>query len=118
MKLANALFFTLAAAVLLAADVAGKWKGNLDGGGRETVLTLKADGAKVTGTMSGPEGKDYPITRGELSGDAISLTVASEWQGNPSTLLVKGTVAGDVMKLRVEAEGGGWGADLEARRVK
>ena len=46
--------FTLLA---VAADVTGKWVAQVpgrDGQSREVVYNLKADGAKLTGTMSGP----------------------------------------------------------------
>jgi hypothetical protein len=67
------------------ADVTGKWKGPMEGTGADVVLDLKADGANVTGTMSDSEGKPRPITKGSLDGDKISLTVASEYQGNAIT---------------------------------
>jgi hypothetical protein len=41
-----------------------------------------------TGTMSDSAGKPRPITKGSLDGDKISLTMASEYQGNPMTLPV------------------------------
>ena len=50
--------------------------------------------------------KPRPITKGSLDGDKISLTVASEYQGNPITLLVTGTVSGDTMKLKIQTEDG------------
>jgi len=99
----------------LAADVTGKWKGTMEGAG-DVVLELKADGASVTGTMSDSEGKPRPITKGSLDGDKISLTVASEWQGNPITLLVTGTVAGDTMNLKIQTEDGAWGTDAVVKR--
>lgn len=84
--------------------------------GREVVFQLKQDGAKVGGTMSGPGGEPRPITEGELTGDSISLTVASEWQGSPVKLLVKGKVIGNEMKLTVESEGGDWSTDLTLKK--
>lgn len=108
----------LAAVVpLLAADVNGKWTGQMGQSGREVVFQLKADGNNVSGTMSGPEGEPRPVTKGELDGDNISLTVASQWQGSPVNLLVKGKVAGDEMKLTVESEDGGWGTDLVVKKA-
>jgi len=92
---------------LCAADVSGKWKGAMETG-RDVVFELKSEGSKVSGTMSGPQGEPRRITEGKLEGDNIALKVASEWEGNPVTLLVKGKVAGNEMRLTVEAEGGGW----------
>lgn len=104
------------AASALAADVTGKWKGPMEGTGGDVVLDLKADGVTVTGTMSDSEGKPRPITKGSLDGDKISFTVASEWQGNPITLLVTGTVSGDTMNLKIQTEDGAWGTDAVVKR--
>ena len=98
------------------ADVTGKWKGPMEGTGADVVLDLKSDGATVTGTMSDSEGKPRPITKGSLDGGKISLTVASEYQGNPITLLVTGTVSGDTMTLKIQTEDGAWGTDAVVKR--
>jgi hypothetical protein len=102
---------------LCAADITGRWKGQMGESGREVVFQLRSDGTKVSGTMSGPNGEPRPITRGELNGEDISLTVASEWQGNPVKLLVKGKVTGNEMKLTVESEGGGWSTELVLKKA-
>ncbi len=102
-------------AVLLAADVTGKWKGQIEGQDRETVLTLKAEGSAVTGTMSDPEGKPRNL-KGTIDGDKVDLTVDSEWQGNPVKLLLKGTASADELKLTVSSENGEWSAGLTAKR--
>jgi hypothetical protein len=100
----------------LAADVTGKWKGPMEGTGADVVLDLKTDGASVTGTVSDSEGKPRPITKGSLDGDKIALTVASEYQGNPITLLVTGTVSGDTMNLKIQTEDGAWGTGAVVKR--
>lgn len=100
----------------LAADVTGKWKGPMEGTGADVALELKSDGAMITGTMSDSEGKPRPIVKGSLDGAKISLTVASEYQGNPITLLVTGTVSGDTMNLKIQTEDGAWGTDAVVKR--
>ena len=100
----------------MAAGVTGKWKGPMEGTGADVVLDLKSDGAIVTGTMSDSGGKPRPIAKGTLDGDKISLTVASEWQGNPITLLVTGTVSGDTMNLKIQTDDGAWGTDAVVKR--
>ena len=48
----------LAATLLIAADISGKWTGDMPGRGGETMptsFTFKADGDKLTGTMTGPQ---------------------------------------------------------------
>jgi hypothetical protein len=111
------LLLLAAGARAQAADVTGKWKGPMEGTGADVVLELKADGSIVTGTMSDSEGKPRPITKGTLDGDKISLTVASEWQGNPITLVVSGTVSGDTMNLKIQTEDGSWGTGAVVKRT-
>jgi hypothetical protein len=101
---------------LIAADVTGKWTGQMGEGGREVVFDLKQDGTKISGTMSGPNGEPRKITGGSLTGDDIDMTVASEWQGSPVTLKVKGKVSGSEMKLRIESEGGDWGTGATVKK--
>ena len=112
---AAATLLSLAAA-LIAADVTGKWKGQIGESSRETIFTLKAAGSKVTGSMSDPEGKERPL-KGTIKGDNISFTVDSEWEGSPVKLLVKGTVAGDEMKLDISSENGEWSTSLTVKRM-
>jgi hypothetical protein len=106
------------AALLFAADVTGKWKGQIENSERDTVFTRKAEGSSVTGSMSDPEGqgKERPL-KGTIKGVDISFTVDSSWQGNPVKLLVKGTVAGDEMKLEMSSEGGEWSTSLTVKRM-
>ena len=106
------------AALLFAADVTGKWKGQIENSERDTIFTLKAEGSSVTGSMSDPEGqgKERPL-KGTIKGNDISFTVDSSWQGNPVKLLVKGTVAGDEMNLEMSSEGGEWSTSLTVKRM-
>lgn len=112
------LLFAMAAATMQAraADVTGKWKGPLGDTGSDVEFVLKSDGANVTGTMTDSEGKPRPITKGSFADGRISLTVASEYSGNPITLLVTGTVEGDTMTLKVQTEDGAWGTDAVVKR--
>jgi hypothetical protein len=68
--------------------------------------------------MSGPNGEPRPITEGRLEGENISLTVASEWQGNPVKLLVKGKVAGNQMNLTVQSDGGDWSTTVALKKAE
>ena len=117
MTLWRSLLLFLSVLPLCAADVSGKWKGQMGDSGREVVFQLKSAGTKVSGTMSSASGEPRPITQGQLNGDDISLTIASEWQGNPVKLTAKGKVAGSEMKLTLEAEGGGWSTDLVLKKA-
>ena len=102
---------------LLAGSIDGKWSGPMEGADRDVVFQLKTEGAKVTGTMSGAGGESHPITEGALTGDDISLTVASEWQGSPVKLLVKGKVSGNEMRLTISSEGGEWSTDVVVKKA-
>lgn len=105
------------AAAAAGRDVTGEWKGAL-GEGREVTLKLKADGGKVSGTMTDAEGTPRQITRGTIEGDKMDLTVASEWQGQPVTLRLEGTVEENEMRLAVRSEDGSWESTLTAKRSK
>lgn len=104
----------LAAALLVAcvalawaADVSGKWIAQVPGRGgqtRETTFNFKAEGAKLTGTVSGMQG-DNPISDGKIEGEEISFTVTASFGGNEVKLLYKGKVAGDEIKFTRTREG-------------
>jgi hypothetical protein len=99
----------------LAADVSGTWKGEMSQGGN-VAFTLNANGESLTGTWVGTSGKERPIKDGKLKGDAISFAAEDEWEGQPVTLLVKGTVSGNEMRLRIDADNGYWGTSAVAKK--
>jgi hypothetical protein len=95
----------VAAAALLAADVSGKWKASFtssDGQTRESMLTLQADGEKLTGTMSGRTGESK-IQDGTVKGDEITFVVVRNFNGDDIKFNYKGTVTGNKMALKVSA---------------
>jgi hypothetical protein len=94
---------------LLAADVTGKWVAEMPGrdGGppRQTTFMLKADGAKLTGTVTGGgRGGAAPtpaeISEGKIDGDKVSFTVKRETPNGPMEIKYAGTVSGDELKLK------------------
>lgn len=103
-----ALVFAFA---VMAADVTGKWTyeqaGRGGGPGRPVTITLKQDGAKLTGSVPGMgRGGDNPpppteITDGKVDGNNVSFTVKREFNGNSMVTKYEGTVSGDEMKLKV-----------------
>ncbi|MGA3168818.1 MAG: hypothetical protein ABSF14_22175 [Terriglobia bacterium] len=119
MRISHFIFFLMLlgclTSLLWAADVTGKWAAQSENG-PAWVFNLKSDGGKVNGTMQGNDGKDRPINEGKLEGSDISFSVDSEWQGNSITLVFKGKVSGDEMRLRVDTKDGNWGTDLVAKR--
>jgi hypothetical protein len=99
----------------LAADASGTWKGEMSQGGNIT-FTVNAKGESLTGAWIGTTGKECPIKDGKLKGDAISFAVVDEWQGQPITLLVKGTVSGNEMRLQIDADNGSWGTSAVVKK--
>jgi hypothetical protein len=117
--------FSLAVAVVAwAANIDGKWTAQVPGRGgqtSETTFTFKAEGDKLTGTMSGRQG-DTAISDGKIAGDDISFNVVRDIQGNQIKLVYKGKVAGDEIKFTRTIEGGPGGQmppqEFTAKRVK
>jgi hypothetical protein len=105
------LLLALSLAVF-AADVTGKWTFEQQGRQGNTVtvtMNLKADGGKLTGTVSRP-GRDgnameSPITDGTINGDNVSFKTTQQFGGNSMTSEYTGTVSGSEMKLKVTRPG-------------
>jgi opacity protein-like surface antigen len=111
---------TLLASAVMAADVTGKWTAQVpgrDGQTREQTFNLKAEGDKLTGTVSGGQGGDTAIADGKISGDTISFTVTREMGGNTMKFVYTGSVAGDEIKFKREG-GPGQPREFTAKRVK
>ena len=110
-----------AVAAALAQGVDGKWVAQVPGRGgqtRETTFTFKAEGAKLTGTVSGQQG-EAPISDGKITGDEISFTQTLEVQGNSIKLLYTGKVTGDEMKMTRKRDGSDQPAtEFTAKRAK
>ena len=104
----------VASFALLAADVSGKWvaeqPGRNGGPPRQTTFVLKAEGTKLTGTMTGGGGRGgaptpIEITDGKVDGDKVSFTVKRETQNGPMESKYEGTVSGDELKLKFSMNG-------------
>lgn len=102
MKKLLAMFAVLAMGVTLcAADITGKWTGKMEtpNGSRDVNMTFKADGATLTGSVSGRNG-DTPIENGKISGDDVSFTVTRSFNGNEMKTNYTGKVSGDSINLK------------------
>ena len=120
MKTTIKVVFSLALllAVAMAADLSGKWTGDMPGRGGDTTPTtfnFKADGEKLTGTMTGPQG-DIPLQDGKVAGNQVSFTTTLDFGGNSVKLLYKGTVSGDQIKMTREREGSGQPREFTIKR--
>lgn len=102
-------------AALAGADVSGKWTGEMPARGGEkmsTTFTFNAEGEKLTGTMTGPQG-EVALQDGKVSGDQISFSMT----GGNAKILFQGTVAGDEIKMTRTREGG-QGREFVVKRAK
>ncbi len=110
------------ATTTFAADITGKWTAEMTGPNGQTrtsTFDLKAEGEKLTGTVSGGRGGDAPISEGTVKGDEIAFVVVRNFQGNEMKIAYKGKVTGDVIKMSVSRPGGeGQTQEFEAKRVK
>jgi hypothetical protein len=112
----------MAAAIAMtasAADVSGKWSAQMpgrDGQTREVSYNFKADGDKLTGTMSFAQG-EIEIKEGKISGESISFKVPVEFGGNAFVLVFKGTVSGDQIKFTRSREGADQTQEFTAKRA-
>ena len=110
----------LMAGSALAAGIDGKWKAEYtgrDGETRTTTFSFKADGEKLTGTVSGRQG-DTAISEGKVSGDEIAFVVIRIIQGEERKIQYKGKIAGDEIKMTVQFGPDMPPRDMVAKRVK
>ena len=112
-----------------AADASGTWTwsrpGRNGGEAQKTTLTLKADGEKLTGSVTSPgrnggEARKTDITDGKVKGDDISFSVTRENNGNKFTMKYGGKVTADTIKGKTEFDRNGetQSRDWEAKREK
>jgi len=105
-------------------EITGTWKSsftNQNGQVRESVFKLKAEGEKLTGTVSGRQ-NDTAIEQGKIKGEEISFQVTREFNGNKMVIKYTGKVGGDTIKGKSESERDGqpqkrdWEAKREAAK--
>jgi len=112
------LTFALAAVTMLAADVNGKWTATVqgrNGNSREVTYNLKADGSKLTGTTSTPQG-EREIENGKIDGDTVSWSQTMNFGGESRTLNYTGKVAGD--EIKVTMTGGQMSREFVMKKAK
>jgi hypothetical protein len=107
-----------------AADATGKWTAEMQGRNGNTMtinMNFKADGDKLTGTVSGRNG-DTDISDGKVDGDNISFHVVRKMGDNEIKQSYKGKLEGDTIHFTVTMEGGamtsgGSGRQFDAHRA-
>jgi hypothetical protein len=109
---------SLAAGQVRAADLNGKWIGQVQEKGgepREISFDFKVAGAKLNGTVAGA--LNGPISNGKVNGDALSFSLSVGKEGAKRTLNFKGQVVNGEIKFTATREGGeGKSLDFTARR--
>jgi hypothetical protein len=95
------VLFSLGLAI--AADISGKWTGDMPRRGEATPTTFvfKVDGDKLTGIATSSQGQES-LMEGKISGDEISFSM----EAGGAKVLFKGTVAGNEIKMTRQREGG------------
>ena len=102
-------YFSLIAGILLlacfafAADIDGKWAGEIVGQNMEIAFTFKAEGTTLTGTHIVND-QETAIQDGKIEGNNISFTVTLE-MGGETKIPHKGTISGDEIKMTYEMMG-------------
>lgn len=101
------------AGVALAADISGNWTGSMSMGDNQFTLnyTFKQDGAKLTGTVTGPQGDPLPLNDGKVEGDKMSFSVKVETPNGTLTIKNEGTIKGEEITLTSKMEGGDFGGN-------
>jgi hypothetical protein len=101
----------------------GTWKWTVTFNDQELhfTLKLKAEGDKLTGTLSGPrEGTESKIEDGTYKDGEVSFKVTRERNGQKFTIKYKGKVSADTIKGKSEFDRNGetMSRDWEAKRAK
>ena len=104
--LSGALILQVLAGAALAADITGVWSGTTSMGDNQFTLTynFKQDGAKLTGTVVGPQGDPLPLVDGKVDGDKVSFTVSVDMNGNVAKFISSGTIKGDEIAIATKVE--------------
>ena len=104
-----------------AADVSGKWTGQMtspNGEGFTITFNFKQDGSKLTGNVQGPQGDPIDITQGKVDGDKISFVVTIDVNGGMK-IMHDGTINGDEIKLNTKSDSGDFpGGAMTLKREK
>ena len=104
------VLFMFVAGMAFAADIDGKWAGEVAGmGGGEPMkisYTFKADGKTLTGTTNGMDGNEISIKDGKIDGNKFSYSL-DFGMGQP--MKFTGEVKGDTIEIKMDMGGMGGG---------
>lgn len=125
MKIFLCLFALAALALAVPADVdvSGKWTGSFVRTGPEgngdtspALLVLKQTGGEITGTAGPNDGEQFPLKKGSISGDKVTIEIQHENQ----SIRLELVVAGEKMKgeIQMSRDGQTRTGKLEVERAK
>jgi len=123
-----AVVCVLTAVPALAADVAGKWTGQVPAaqGQAESTITFvfKVDGENLTGTINNTQQPgDVELKEGKVTGDDITFSLTRNIGGTDMKGVWQGKIAGDEIKFTrsvagAGGPGGGAATEITAKRSK
>ncbi len=116
---AAALLFVASTLPAFAADVTGKWTGQMKtpNGDFAMEFNFKQDGGTLTGSVQGPQGDPSPISDGKVEGDKVSFTV--KVGDGQMVIRHEGTVSGDTIKLSSKVDQGDFpGGEITLTKAK
>lgn len=121
--LAAVVLLSVASSAFAADGAAGKWTWTFkrpDGKEVKSVLTLKQEGEKLTGTSKLDTGEEHPIENGKLAGDTLSFSITRERDGRKLTANYSGKLSADAITGKVTTRRGDEDVsyDWKATRVK
>ena len=109
----------LAVGTVMAADLNGKWIGQVQEKGgepREISFEFKVAGARLTGTVAGA--LNGSILNGKVNGDELSFDLSVGKEGAKRVLKFKGRASNGEIKFTATREGGeGRGLEFTAKRA-
>jgi len=96
----------------------GTWKWSIERNGEkiETTLKLKLEGDKLTGTITGRDGKESAIEEASCKDGEVKFQVTRERDGNKTTIKYSGKISGDT--ITGKSENADRSRDWKAERSK
>lgn len=100
-------------------DPTGTWKWTMTGRNDQVMtntVKLKLQNGKLTGALVGRNDRETPITEGTFKDNLITFKVTRERNGQSSTTVYKGKLAGDTIKGTIQRESADQSREWEAKR--
>ena len=118
MKTVLAILWAASWAAAQDAKPEGTWKWSVERNGEkfENTLKLKLEGDKLSGTLTGRDGKETPIEEPSYKDGEVKFQITRDRNGAKVTIKYSGKVEGDTLTGKSEA--GDRSRDWKAERVK